>query len=238
MRIASRGPIALALAGAVLVAGCGPQAQTSPPTRPTDTPAATTAAPTTAAVVTAAPTASPAASPLPSPSAVAVAEPSAPPAEATAEPTQSAPTAAPLQQPTAAQTAAPAAQPPAPVPTAPPATAPPATATPPPPATAPPPPAATGTPGGFVFPTLFVTITDNRNGHLGALVNPGATCSATARFPDGVTVIQLSTQVVPPSSVVSWSYAPAPPSSNLGLHTVTCTSGSERQTAQAKFTAN
>lgn len=99
-------------------------------------------------------------------------------------------------------------------------------------------PTPTPAPGGFVFPTLFVTINDNRNGFVSALVNPGATCSGTSRYPDGVTVIQLASQVVPSSGGISWSYQASPPSSNLGLHTVTCTKGSEQQSAQAKYTAN
>jgi len=93
-------------------------------------------------------------------------------------------------------------------------------------------------PGGFSFPTLFVTITDSRNGRVSVVANPGASCSAIARLPDNVTVLQLGTQIAPANGMLGWSYTPAPPSPNLGVHKVDCALGSERASAEARFTAN
>jgi len=89
-----------------------------------------------------------------------------------------------------------------------------------------------------VFQTLFPTILVSRNGYVSMTVNPGATCSGYARYPDNVTFIQLGAQVSPASGMLSWSYAPSPPSSNSGLHHIECSLGSERQSADAKFLTN
>jgi len=104
-------------------------------------------------------------------------------------------------------------------------------------------PLPTGTPaptpsGGFVFPTLFVTIlAPVTNGAVNALVNPGASCSGYALYPDAVTRLPLASKVAPASGMIGWTFAPSPPSSNSGLVHIECTLGAERAQAEAKFLA-
>lgn len=101
---------------------------------------------------------------------------------------------------------------------------------------------APGTPaptpsGGFVFPTLFPTILVSNNGFVSLTVNPGATCSGYARYPDNVTIVQLAPKVAPADGMLSWSYQPSPSSSNSGLHHIDCTLGAEQASREAKFLA-
>lgn len=194
-------------------------------------PATTTPQPTVSPTPTVEPTASAAAAPAQtSPPQTSAAQTQAP--AATRAPVAQAPvTQAPAPQPTEAP--APVVTPaPTPAPTQPPPPPPPATTAPPPATTTPPP------SGGFVFPTLFVTITDSRNGRVAVVTSPGASCSAIARLPDNVTVLQLGTQIAPSSGMLAWTYPPAPPSPNLGVHKVDCALGSERTSAEARFIAN
>lgn len=92
--------------------------------------------------------------------------------------------------------------------------------------------------GGFVFPTLFPTIlAPVTNGSVNLTVNPGATCSGYALYPDAVTRLPLATKVAPPSGFLGWTFTPSPSSSNSGLVHIDCTLGAERQSAEAKFLA-
>ncbi|GAC1695795.1 MAG: hypothetical protein NVS9B6_01980 [Candidatus Limnocylindrales bacterium] len=88
-----------------------------------------------------------------------------------------------------------------------------------------------------MFPTLFPTILVSRNGFVSLTVNPGATCSGYARYPDNVTFIQLGAQIAPANGMLSWSYQPSPPSSNSGLNHIDCTLNGERASTEAKFLA-
>lgn len=97
--------------------------------------------------------------------------------------------------------------------------------------------AASASAPGFVFTTLFVTVTDSRNGRVSAVANPGASCSGVARFPDNVTVRQLALQVAPASGMLVWSYQPAPPAGSPGVHRIECLLGQERTAAEARFAA-
>ncbi|GAC1458891.1 MAG: hypothetical protein NVS1B1_10080 [Candidatus Limnocylindrales bacterium] len=91
--------------------------------------------------------------------------------------------------------------------------------------------------GGFVFPTLFVTILSASNGSVDITVNPGATCSGYALYPDAVTRVPLASKVAPASGLLSWTFTPSPPSSNSGLVHIDCILGAESASAEAKFLA-
>lgn len=93
-------------------------------------------------------------------------------------------------------------------------------------------------PGGFVFPTLFVTVlAPVTNGSVSILVNPGATCSGYALYPDAVTRLPLAAKVAPATGTLSWTFTPSPPSSNSGLVHIDCTLGAEHASAEGKFLA-
>ena len=183
--------------------------------------------------------ATPSATPTSSPTAAAAATVTATP-EPTAATEAPAPTTAPATTQAPARTQTPATQ--APVATQAPAPAPTAAPTPPPPPpTATPVPAPTTAPppqptGGFVFPTFFVSILESRNGRLGVLTSGGATCSAVARLPDNVTILQLGTKTVGSSGMVNFDYAPTT-QSGVGVHRVDCSLNGQREFAEARFNA-
>ncbi len=82
-----------------------------------------------------------------------------------------------------------------------------------------------------------MTITESRNGRLGVLTGPGATCTAVARLPDNVTILQLGTRVAPATGTFAYDYPPTQ-QTGVGVHRVECSLNGQSQAAEARFTAN
>ena len=81
-----------------------------------------------------------------------------------------------------------------------------------------------------------MTILESRNGRVGVLTSGGATCSAVARLPDNVTILQLGSRTVPSSGMVNFDYTPTT-QSGVGVHRVDCSLNGQSQFAEARFTA-
>jgi len=95
-------------------------------------------------------------------------------------------------------------------------------------------PAATG----VILPTYFVTILESRYGGLTVLTTPGSSCKLTVAMPDGTVRADPELQtarVTDAAGRATFAYPATAAAAGVGIQTVACELGGQREQAQTKF---